>query len=318
MKNDVHDHDQQGLVNVAFQGEHGAFSEDAARRLFAKAIQTLPCRSFEDLFDSVTSGKADCAVVPIENTLAGSVHKNYDLLLQHQLTILAEINLRIVHNLIALRGSLLSQIKRVYSHPVALAQCERFLRRHNEMEASAAYDTAGSVKMIVEAGRVDEAAIAGAAAAQFYDAEVLLEGIEDNKKNFTRFLVLATAQNAQFVAAQLTADSQNQPRKTSLVFRISNRPGALFRALAVFALRDIDLLKIESRPIEGRPWEYSFYLDIAGDSADPNIQRATGHLQEMTESVRVLGSYPGSEPSPGLAGDPVGQTTVHQIEKEMQ
>jgi len=282
-------------AHVAFQGERGAFSEDAAKRLFGEKIRTEPCRSFEDLFEAVTSGKADCAVVPIENTLAGSVHKNYDLLLQHNLTILAELSLRIVHNLIGLPGTSLGQIRRVYSHPVALAQCERFLRRLPEIEAAAAYDTAGSVKTIVEAGLADEAAIAGSSAAQFYGAQVLIEGIEDNKKNFTRFLVLAAPEKSESIASLLEPPSEDRPRKTSLVFRISNRPGALFRALAVFALRDIDLLKIESRPIEGRPWEYSFYLDLAGDSADPNIQRAIGHLNEMTESVRVLGSYIGSD-----------------------
>jgi prephenate dehydratase len=283
------DHGSNTRETVAFQGEHGAFSEDAARKLLGKEIRTLPCRSFEEMFEAAVNGKAEYAIAPIENSLAGSVHKNYDLLLEHDLTIAAETSLRIVHNLIAPVGVRLSDVKKVYSHPVALAQCERFLRAHPEIEATAVYDTAGSVKMVVEGGRRDEAGIAAASAAATYSASILIEGIEDNSKNFTRFLLLTRPGR---LASSAGADpAATQDRKTSVVFRIGNKPGALFRALGVFALRDIDLLKIESRPIEGRPWEYSFYLDLAGDSRQLNVGHALGHLAEITESLKVLGSY---------------------------
>ena len=282
---------ERRALSIAFQGENGAFSEDAARKLLGEQIETVACRAFEDMFEAVASGTASSALAPIENSLAGSVHKNYDLLLEHELTIVGETKLRIVHGLIALPGVRIEELRRVHSHPVALAQCERFLRSHPELEASAAYDTAGSVKMIVESGRREEAAIAGVSAAAAYGANVLIEGIEDNPKNFTRFLLLTKSEHARVVRASIKASSNDHPRKTSVVFRITNRPAALFRALGVFALRDIDLLKIESRPIEGRPWEYSFYLDLAGDADEPNVQRSLAHLDEMAESLKVLGSY---------------------------
>ena len=278
-------------ITASFQGERGAFSEDAARNLVGLTVQTIACRTFEEMFEAVSSGKADCAVAPIENSLAGSVHKNYDLLEEHDLTIVGETKVKIVHNLIALPGVTLSEVKRVYSHPVALAQCERFIRSNPGIAFEEAYDTAGSVKMIVENNRRGEAAIAGASAAGFYGGQILAEAIEDNPKNFTRFLLLARPNEA----GQLGALAGEGVRKTSIVFRVGNQPGALFRALAVFALRDIDLCKIESRPIEGRPWEYSFYIDLTGDQTEPAIERALGHLAEMAESVRVLGSYVRSE-----------------------
>jgi len=284
------DQPDQGARPVAFQGEPGAFSEDAARQLLGPDISTLPCRSFEDVFEAVVARNADYAVTPIENSLAGSVHKNYDLLLEHDLTIVSETSLRIVHNLIAPAGVRFEDVRKVYSHPVALAQCERFLRSHSGLEASAVYDTAGSVKMVVEGGRRDEAGIAGASAAATYGAQVLIEGIEDNSENYTRFLLLTRheLENKRSIGSK---PAEKSARKTSVVFRIGNKPGALFRALGVFALRDIDLLKIESRPIEGRPWEYSFYLDLSGDAKEASVERALGHLGEMTESLKVLGSY---------------------------
>ena len=278
-------------LTAAFQGARGAFSEDAARQLLGSGFETIPCRTFEEMFEAVSSGAADCAVVPIENSLAGSVHKNYDLLMEHDLTILGETNVRIVHHLIALDGVALSDVRRVHSHPVALAQCEKFLRAHPEIEVAPAYDTAGSVKMIVESGSKDEAAIAGATAAAVYGAEIIAESIEDNPQNFTRFLLLARPEYADSIK---TVSSQSQ-RKTSIVFRVANKPGGLFRSLAAFALRDIDLTKIESRPIEGRPWEYSFYLDLIGDQHEQHVERALANLEELAESVRVLGSYWRSE-----------------------
>jgi prephenate dehydratase len=291
MTEELHQRDAKeaatGVV-ASFQGERGAFSEDAARKLLGPGVQTMACRSFEEMFDAVSSGNAACAVVPIENSLAGSVHKNYDLMEEHDLTIIGETKIRIVLNLIAPAGVGVSHIRRVYSHPVALAQCERFLQAHPQIEAEAAYDTAGSVKMVVERGLADEAAIAGATAAEVYGAQILAAGIEDNAQNFTRFLLLARPGEA----ASIKTLAANRERKTSIVFRVANQPGALYKALAVFALRDVDLSKIESRPIEGRPWEYSFYLDLTGDRNDPPIARSLGHLEEMAESVRVLGSYP--------------------------
>jgi prephenate dehydratase len=242
------------------------------------------------MFDAVSAGAADCAVAPIENSLAGSVHKNYDLLVEHDLTIIGETNVRIVHNLIAPAGVRLADVRRVYSHPVALAQCEKFLRANPQIEVAPAYDTAGSVKMIIENGREDEAAIAGATAAAVYGARIITESIEDNPENFTRFLLLTGAGRAYSIQAVASGGKL----KTSIVFRVTNRPGSLFRALAAFALRDIDLTKIESRPIEGRPWEYSFYLDLMGDRSDREVECALAHLSEMTESIRVLGSYPKS------------------------
>jgi len=274
-------------LTAAFQGARGAFSEDAARQLLGSGFETIPCRTFEEMFEAVSSGAADCAVVPIENSLAGSVHKNYDLLMEHDLTILGETNVRIVHHLIALDGVALSDVRRVHSHPVALAQCEKFLRAHPEIEVAPAYDTAGSVKMIVESGSKDEAAIAGATAAAVYGAEIIAESIEDNAQNFTRFLLLARPERADSIKTV----SNNSQRKTSIVFRVANKPGGLFRSLAAFALRDIDLTKIESRPIEGRPWEYSFYLDLIGDQHEQHVERALANLEELAESVRVLGSY---------------------------
>jgi prephenate dehydratase len=281
---------QIAVPRVAFQGERGAFSEDAARSLLGSSIETMPHRTFDEMFEAVTNSAADCAIVPIENSLAGSVHKNYDLLVEHDLTIIGETNVRIIHNLIAPAGVAFSDVRRVHSHPVALAQCEKFLRANPQIEVAPAYDTAGSVKMIIENGRGGEAAIAGATAAAVYGAEIIAESIEDNQENFTRFLLLAREDRSRLIKTI----AQTGEQKTSIVFRIENRPSSLFRALAVFALRDIDLTKIESRPIEGRPWEYSFYLDLIGNLSDAPVERALAHLSEMTESIRALGSYPKS------------------------
>ena len=280
--------DASKRVKAAFQGERGAFSEDAARKLLGGEVETLAYRSFDEMFDAVSDGAADCAVAPIENSLAGSVIKNYDLLEERDLTIIGETNVRIVHNLIAPAGVGLEDVRHVYSHPVALAQCEKFLRARPQFLVEAAYDTAGSVKTVVENNRRDAAAIAGATAAEVYGARIIAAGIEDNPENYTRFLLLARPERG----AEIPILNREGERKTTVVFRVANQPGSLFRALAVFALRDIDLAKIESRPIEGRPWEYSFYLDLIGDQHEPRIERALAHLGEMIESIRVLGSYP--------------------------
>jgi prephenate dehydratase len=276
-------------IRASFQGEPGAFSHDAANRFFGAGVVTIPCRTFEEMFEAVEQGRADCAIVPIENTLAGSVIKNYDLLVEHDFTIVAELVLRIVHNLIAAPGVKLEELRRVYSHPVALPQCERFLKAHKQLEVTEHYDTAGSVKMIMERGRRDEAAIAGAAAAQVYGAAIVVPGIESNKQNYTRFFVLVPPARAAAIPVRAPADA---PRRTSIVFRIANQPGGLYAALAAFATENVDLTKIESRPIEGRPWEYSFYVDFVGAVGEPGPDRALAKLSAGADSVRVLGSYP--------------------------
>ncbi|HJW93020.1 MAG TPA: prephenate dehydratase [Thermoanaerobaculia bacterium] len=271
-------------IRVAYQGERGAFSERAARRLAGENIETVPCVSFEEMFESV-GRDADCCVAPIENSLAGSIHRNYDLLLESGLMIAGETNLRIVHNLIAPPEVGLEQIRRVYSHPVALAQCTQFLRTNRTMMPEAVHDTAGAVRMVMDRGRDDEAAIASDDAASIYGACILARGIEDNAQNYTRFLLLKHAERHLPV-------HDNGRWKTSIVFRVANKPGSLFRALGAFALFDIDLAKIESRPVEGRPWEYAFYLDLVGRSNEPVIARALENLSEMAEMVKLLGSYP--------------------------
>jgi prephenate dehydratase len=272
---------------AAFQGERGAFSEEAVRNLLGVETEVVPCRTFEDVFETVRSGRASHGVVPIENSLAGSVLRNYELLADADLTIVGETFVRISLNLIGRSGTRLEDVRRVYSHPVALAQCNRFLTEH-AFEVSAAYDTAGSVKMVMEGGQRDEAGIAGPAAAEIYGGEIIAAGIEDHHANYTRFLLLS-------LAGHEWPAKKTDTWKTTLLFRTPNKPGALFRALAAFALRDINLVKIESRPIEGRPWEYSFYADIIGEARDSNIRRGIDHLREMCETVRVLGSYPAGE-----------------------
>jgi prephenate dehydratase len=268
---------------VAFQGEPGAFSADAAHRLLGPEIDLMPCETFEKMFASVEEGAADYCLAPIENSLFGSVYQNYDLLLKHNLRITGEVNLRIVHNLIALPETRLEEVRRVYSHPVALGQCQHFLAAHPEMKPVAAYDTAGSVKLLVESREPAAAAIASATAAKVYGARVLVAEIEDDQQNFTRFLLLARADR--------TGAPPPEADKTSIVFALENRTGSLYRAMAVFALREIDLTKIESRPLVGRPWEYSFYLDFIGHTAETRVRNALAHLAEFATSIKVLGCY---------------------------
>jgi len=272
---------------VAFQGDPGAFSGEAARKLLGHEVELIPCETFEKMFAEVEGGSSDYCLAPIENSLFGSVHQNYDLLLKHSLSIVGETNLRIIHNLIAAPGTKIDDVKRVYSHPVALGQCRRFLSGRPEMRPVAAYDTAGSVKMIMESREAGAAAIASAAAAEVYGARILVPGIEDDQANFTRFLLLAR----EDACAETPPDAD----KTSIVFSLENRTGSLYRAMAVFALRDIDLLKIESRPLIGRPWEYSFYLDFIGAQTEPRVRNALAHLREFATSVKVLGSYKQAE-----------------------
>lgn len=271
-------------LRVAFQGERGAYSEAAALDFFGQEIEPLPCASFDLVFQRVEKGACERGIVPIENSLAGSIHRNYDLLLQHDLSIVGEVNLRIVHCLIVHPGVELGEIRQVYSHPQALAQCEGYLDGLPGVERVPTYDTAGSVKLILEQGIRDGAAIASRQAARVYDMAVLAEGIEDDPENYTRFLVLAKEDIAP-----------EGPAKTSIVYSVPHLPGSLFKSLGVFALRDINLTKIESRPLKGKPWEYIFYLDFEGNMAEERCKNALNHLREYATFLRVLGSYSKAE-----------------------
>ncbi|HEV3332536.1 MAG TPA: prephenate dehydratase [Bryobacteraceae bacterium] len=274
---------------IAFQGERGAFSEEAARKLLGPEIAVMPCTRFDDVFRSLKEGRVTGAVVPIENTLHGSVHENYDHLQNFDLPIVAETSVRIVHNLIVNNGVKFSALRRVFSHPVALNQCLNFFVENPQIERIPFYDTAGSVKMIAEEGLTDAGAIASAVAAGIYGARILRKSIEDDRQNFTRFFLLRQPEFARKHAAKAGDAAQ---WKTSLVFTLRNQPGTLFRALAAFALRDINIIKIESRPLRPKPFEYLFYLDFLGRVDSPNARNAVNHLREVADLLRVLGCYP--------------------------
>jgi len=273
--------DTDRIPIVAFQGEHYAFSEMAAKKFFNERCQCLPCRTFEDVFAATESGRSNFGIIPVENSLTGSIHRNYDLLLHHHLKIVGEIPLRIEQHLIANPGVDLDQIRTIYSHPQALEQCREFLSTLPDVEKVASYDTAGSVKTIHEEQARTAAAIASKWAAHDYNMVILKEEIEDIPENFTRFLLLAKE-----------PVTLGKPNKTSIVFSMKSIPGALFKCLSVFALRDIDLVKIESRPLRGKPWSYLFYLDFAGYIGEEACQKAIGHLEEITDFINILGSYP--------------------------
>jgi len=273
-------------VKVGFQGELGAFSQEAVRQLLGDRAAVVPVQRFEEVFRALKSGTIDAAVIPIENTLAGSVHENYDHLLQFDFRIVGETNVRIVHNLIAPPGVAFAKVKKVYSHPVALNQCLRFFADHPSVERVPFYDTAGSVKMVMEQRTGDAAAIASGVAAAIYGARILRRSIEDDRQNFTRFFLLNGKRRV------LNTRDGVKTWKTSLVFATRNIPGALFRSLSAFSLRDLNLTKIESRPLRGKPWEYLFYVDVEGREDDPPVARALGHLGELADFIRVLGTYP--------------------------
>jgi prephenate dehydratase len=273
------------MTTAAYQGEPGAYSEQAAFDFFGPEVQPAPRQTFDDVFDDVAHGRADFGVVPVENSLGGSVHRNYDLLMRHTLHIVGEVIVRVRWYLYALPGVALGDISRVMSHWQALAQCEHTLTTLLPgAEREQVYDTAGSVKMLADERRRDTAAIAGRRAHALYGVPILREGIEDDPTNYTRFIVLAKDAG--------DADDGDGAYKTSIVFATRNQPGSLFRSLAAFALRDIDLTKIESRPLQGSPWEYLFYLDFAGHADDPACRRALDQLSEFTTVLRVWGSYP--------------------------
>ena len=270
-------------MKVAFQGERGAYSEAAAIAYFGGDVQLTPCGSFDEVYTCVTTANCDRGIVPIENTLAGSIHRNYDLLQRHTLSIVGEKVFRIHHCLIGHPNTVIRELGKIISHPQALAQCEDYIDQL-DVEREPWYDTAGAVKWLAENGTRDHAAIASHRAAEVYGMQILAEGIEDDRVNYTRFLILSRDPEIP----------EGHTAKTSVVFTLpqgGTTPGSLFRALGVFALRDINLAKIESRPIAGETFEYVFYLDFEGSQADQNCTRAIEHLREIAPALRVLGSY---------------------------
>jgi len=271
-------------ARVAIQGERGAFSEEAAIRLLGEEIEVVPRPTFEAMFSAIGEGAADCALAPIENSLAGSVHRSFDLLVESGLSIIGEVIIPIAHNLIGVPGATLEQLRVVESHPVALAQCERFFIAHPRLKRIATEDTAGSAREVVGAGDPSRAAIASRRAAELYGGAILREHLEDSSQNYTRFLLLGAS-----------AETPPTANKLSVVFQTAHLPGALHRALEPFARRGINLLKIESRPVHGRPWEYRFYLDLEISASEPGAAAALEELRRHTVNLRILGSYPSAE-----------------------
>jgi prephenate dehydratase len=269
------------MIKIAFQGERGAFSEIAAKKLFGNNISISPSFSFEEVFLKVKDKKVNCGVVPIENSLYGSVFETYDLLLQNSLSIIGELNLQINHHLLANENYELNKIKKVYSHPQALGQCSLFLKTLKNARLFPAYDTAGSALISLKDTQIPTAAVASRNAAELYGLKILKSNIQNNKENFTRFLVISKK--------KITKGFHNP--KTSICFELKSIPGALFKALSVFALRDINLLKIESRPIPHKLFEYVFYMDLSGNMEDTKVKNALNHLSEISLTLKSFGSY---------------------------
>lgn len=268
------------MIKAAIQGERGAFSEIAAKKYFDDNIEILPCYSFDKVFSSVKSGDAEYGVIPIENSLYGSIFETYDLLLTYDFKIQGEINLQINHHLIAAEQISLNEIKNVYSHPQALGQCSEFLK-NLDAKIIPAYDTAGSAKNLLNYDYQYSAVIASKEAAEIYNLKIIKSGIQNNEENFTRFLII----NSEKFNKELTSP------KTTIAFELKSIPGALFKALSVFALRDIDLVKIESRPIPQKPFQYRFYVDLIGNENDEAIKNSISHLEEISLSIKNFGSY---------------------------
>jgi prephenate dehydratase len=267
-------------ARVAFQGERGAFSEEAAVKLLGEQISLVPRPTFEAAFSAIGDGLADYLLAPIENSLAGSVHRSLDLLVDSNLNILAEVVIPITHNLIAARGAKFEELAVVESHPVALAQCELFFSANPRLKRVVTEDTAGSVRAVVRANDRTRAAIAGRRAAEIYGGAILREHLEDNTENYTRFLLLSPS-----------PDEAENADKLSLVFQLDHRPGALYHALEPFARRNTNLMKIESRPVHGSPWQYRFYLDLQASRRDPEVAAALAELERLVVNLRILGSY---------------------------
>ena len=270
-------------ATVAFQGELGAFSHAAAMKLLGPQVEAKPYPAFRDIFEALKANRVTHAVVPIENTLHGSILENYDNLLQYGFPIRGETSVRIAHQLITMPGTKFRDIKKAFSHPVALNQCRHFFEENPSIEATTFYDTAGSVKMLMQERPAQSAAIASESAAKIYGGVIVKRNIEDNRHNYTRFFLLTKQKQ--------NAISDKKPWKTSVVFSTANTPGTLFKVMACFALRNLSLTKIESRPIVGHPWEYLFYVDLLGSASDPAVKNALANLSEVTEFHRVLGSY---------------------------
>jgi prephenate dehydratase len=266
---------------IAFQGERGAFSEEAAVKLLGEEIQLVPRTTFDALFTSIKDGVADFVLAPIENSLAGSIHRSYDLLISSGLHIQAEAVIPIAHYLIGVPGAKFEHITQVSSHPVALAQCEQFFASHPAIKRVATDDTAGSVREVMGAGDPTRAGIASKRAATVYRAAILREHLEDHSENYTRFLLLAHS-----------AEVAENADKLSLVLHLAHKPGSLCSALNAFSRRNLNLLKIESRPIPGTPWSYCFYLDLQASLKDPETRAALEELKEFADSAKILGCYP--------------------------
>ncbi len=267
-------------VAVAFQGEPGAYTEEAALKFFGSSTQGVPYESLDEVFESLESGETPFALVPVENSLEGSITRAYDLLLDSPLMVCGETELRISHCLIALEGATIDTIRTVYSHPQALGQSRNFLK-HLNAELVPASDTAGSVHMIKDEGRLDSAAVASARAAEIYSMKIIAREIEDNPHNFTRFFILSKEDSPP------TGND-----KTSIVFSLKHKPGALYDCLREFAERKVNLTKLESRPTRHQPWEYNFYMDVAGHREDKDVGGALQALEEHAVYVKILGSYP--------------------------
>jgi prephenate dehydratase len=268
------------MTTVSFQGVAGAYSEEAVRQYFGPETETAPCRTFGELFAVVEQRRADCGMLPIENSLAGSVVQSYELLMEHDLRVRAEVILRVRHNLMAAPGTQMEDLKQVKSHPQALAQCERYLARRG-LEAVPHFDTAGSARDLAQNPEPETGVIASALAAELYGLEILEPDVEDLPFNYTRFFVLGHDD-----------PPRAQRSKTSLIFTTRHQPGALYDSLGEFAKRDINLLKIESRPRRNRPWQYLFYLDFEGHWQDTACEAALMSLLRRSSFVKLLGSYP--------------------------
>lgn len=267
-------------TRVAYQGERGAYSEEALIQHFGSSAEAVPKPYLSDVFDAVEEGEVEAGLIPVENSLEGSIVHSYDLLYERELKAQGEVVLRVRHCLIANPGVPIESVEKVYSHPQALGQCRAYIEEHG-LEAFATYDTAGSVKMLKEVGHRDSAAIASSRAAEIYGMSVLARRIETHAENYTRFLVIALEDHP------LTADD-----KTSIAFTLVNMPSTLYGALEPFADKGIDLTKIESRPRVGKPWEYVFFIDVLGHREDPDLRAALSRLEEASSSVKILGSYP--------------------------
>ena len=268
------------MTKVAFQGELGAYSESAVYQFFGSTVQAKPCRDFRDVFESVKRQEVAAGVVPVENSLEGSVNQNYDLFFNYDLKVCGEVIVKVEHCLIVNPGTSLESVKAVYSHPQALAQCRGFLEK-SKWEIIPTYDTAGSVKIIKEQKLLNAAAIASQRAAELYNMQILARDIADNKENYTRFFVLSQEDSAP-----------TGKDKTSIIFSAKHEPGSLYHAIGEFAKRNINLTRIESRPTKKTAWEYNFYLDFEGHQTEPQIVEALKALEKYAIFVKILGSYP--------------------------